>query len=100
MAGRSAPPIRPKGLPKTGGRKKGTPNKATVEGREFARSIVDDAAYRERLRARMLSGEANPAIEQLVWHYAYGKPTESLDVNVKFSLAEKLRKALERANAQ
>ncbi|SAL10444.1 hypothetical protein AWB73_00112 [Caballeronia turbans] len=33
---------RPKGLPKTGGRQKGTPNKATVAVKEAFRAAFDD----------------------------------------------------------
>jgi hypothetical protein len=69
-------PGRPKGTPKTGGRKKGTPNKATVEARAFASSIVDDPKYQANLRKRALAGKLKPQIEAMLWHYAKGKPVE------------------------
>ena len=65
-----------KGKPKTGGRKPGTPNKATVEIKEFARSILEDPLYQKRLKDRVIQGKA-PHIEALLFHYAYGKPTET-----------------------
>ena len=60
------------------GRPKGVPNKATVVGREFARQLVEDPKYRERLQKRMDTGELAPVLEQMIWNYAYGKPPQSL----------------------
>lgn len=65
--------------PKTGGRKAGTTNKATVEIKEFARSILEDPLYQKRLRGRVGQGKA-PQIEVLMFHYAYGKPKEHFSV--------------------
>ena len=61
-----------------GGRKAGTPNKATAEVRAIARSFVDDPAYREMLKLRLQNGTAGP-MEQVLWAYGYGKPTEPRD---------------------
>ena len=71
---------RKKGTPKTGGRTKGTPNKATVEVREAARQLVEDPEYRENLAKRIRAGIAAPGMEALLWHYAYGKPKELVEV--------------------
>ena len=68
-----------KGKPKTGGRQTGTPNKATVEIKEFARSILEDPLYQKRLRGRVSQGKATQ-IEVLLFHYAYGKPKEHFSV--------------------
>jgi hypothetical protein len=68
-----------KGKPKTGGRKAGTTNKATVEIKEFARSILEDPLYQKRFRVRIIQGKA-PQIEVLLFHYAYGKPKEHFSV--------------------
>ncbi len=67
---------------KTGGRQKGTVNKATAEVRAVCAAIVDDATYRKNLTARARRGELAPAIEAMLWHYAFGKPKDSLDVTV------------------
>ena len=64
-----------KGKPKTGGRQAGTPNKGTVEIKEFARSTLEDPLYQKRLRDRVIQGKA-PQLEVLLFHYAYGKPKE------------------------
>ena len=59
------------------GRRKGTPNKATVEIRQLARDLVDDAAYRDALRTRLINGTAG-AMEPMLWAYAYGKPKDTV----------------------
>jgi hypothetical protein len=76
-----------KGKSKTGGRKAGTPNKATVEIKELARSLLEDPIYQTNLRKRLRDGEASQ-IEQLLYHYAYGKPTDNLKVGREFTLEE------------
>lgn len=79
--GNSRPPGRPKGTPKTGGRQKGTPNKVTVEVREMARRLVEDPEYQKNLKTRLLDGSAGPGVESMLWHYAYGKPKERVEVS-------------------
>jgi hypothetical protein len=66
------------GRPKTGGRKKGTPNKATGEIKTFAKQFLESAAYRASLEQRVRAGEA-PHMETLLHHYAYGKPKELVE---------------------
>ena len=65
------------GHKKTGGRMKGTPNKATVEIKELAREILEDPAYQKHLRVRIIQGKAE-RIEALLYHYAYGRPVENI----------------------
>ena len=62
------------------GRPAGTPNRATKEARLFCQRLVSDSEYRENLEARLRAGTLPPALESLIWHYAYGKPPASLDV--------------------
>jgi hypothetical protein len=62
------------------GRPKGTPNKITIEAKELARELVENPAYRSRLKARLLKGKLAPAMETMLWHYAYGKPKETHEV--------------------
>jgi hypothetical protein len=64
---------------KTGGRTKGTPNKATAEAQEFCRELLEGEVYRRKLRQRLLAGKVAPAFEATLWHYAYGKPKESVE---------------------
>ena len=58
---------------KVGGRAKGVPNRATAEIRDFARNLLEDPAYKEALRERLIKGQAGSVEIQLL-HYAYGKP--------------------------
>jgi len=67
---------------KTGGRRKGTPNKVTAEARAVCAAILDDPTYRTNLTARARAGTLAPAVEAMLWHYAFGKPKESLEVTV------------------
>ena len=62
------------------GRRKGVPNKATLEVRQFCASIVDDPAYQRSIRERAFAGELPPAMEALLWHYRFGKPKEEAHV--------------------
>ena len=58
-----------------GGRPKGALNRATLEIRALARSLVEDPAYLAALRRRLAEGKAGP-LEPLLFAYAYGRPTE------------------------
>lgn len=66
------------GKPKTGGRKAGVPNKTTAAAKEFAQSLVDNPDYRKALEKRIAAGKIAPAVETMIWHYAYGKPKETV----------------------
>src|SRR4029453_16317983 len=65
---------------KTGGRQKGTPNRATAEAKTACSHLVDDPAYRTKLTTRLLSGTIAPAVECMLWHYAKGKPVERVEL--------------------
>lgn len=61
---------------KTGGRRAGSLNKATVEAKAACAALVDDPAYRRSLGRRLRTGKLSPAMECLLWYYAKGKPKE------------------------
>lgn len=61
------------------GRKKGIPNKRSLEIQEFARGLLEDPAYQVQLRARLIAGKT-PVIEQLLYYYAYGKPVDRIEL--------------------
>jgi hypothetical protein len=75
------------GKNKTGGRKPGTPNKATVEIKDLARSLLEDPLYLQNLKERLRSGKAQ-RIEELLYHYAYGKPMQDVEVSAEMTLEE------------
>ncbi len=66
------------GRAKTGGRRAGMPNNATRDVREFARGLVGDTSYQRSLLRRLRSGSLPGTVESLLWHYAFGKPKETL----------------------
>jgi len=63
-----------------------------VEVKAAARLLIEDAEYRRRLLRRLRAGEAG-ALEPLLWYYAYGKPTERIDANIRPPLAILFRTA-------
>ena len=71
-------PGRPKGLPKTGGRKKGSTDRLTEEVRDIARGLLDET-YRKALKDRLARGVAG-SIEPKLWEYGYGKTREVIDL--------------------
>jgi len=71
---------RPKGIPKTGGRQMGTPNKVIVEVRTWARSVVEDRRVHAKTREMARTGRLAPAILIELLHYAYGKPKDTMCV--------------------
>jgi hypothetical protein len=87
------PPRRKKGTPKSGGRKKGTPNKATVEAKAACAEIVDNPRYRKKLLAKACKGTLPPAVETMLWHYAKGKPKETVALEGDLDVSVGLRAA-------
>lgn len=63
------------------GRPKGLLNKTTQAAQDFARGIVESADYRAALQAKVRAGTLAPAVESMLWHYAYGKPKESIEIS-------------------
>ncbi len=55
------------------GRRKGQPNKATFEVKEWCRSVLESDEYREAAARRIIEGTA-PHFETLAYQYGYGKP--------------------------
>jgi hypothetical protein len=79
------------------GRKPG-PNKSTIEIRAAAKLLVEDELYRKNLLARITLGEA-PHMEVLLWHYAYGKPKDLMEVKDQANHLEHLDAAQLEAHA-
>lgn len=62
-----------------GGRPPGRKNNTTVEVRDAARRLVGDAEYRRSLRERLRNGNAGQ-MESVLWYYAYGKPSDKVEL--------------------
>jgi len=64
---------------KTGGRTAGTPNKVTADVKARCRELLEDDTYKASFLVRWQSNTLPPQLEQMVWHYAHGKPTEHVE---------------------
>jgi hypothetical protein len=84
---RTPPPPRARGSPKTGGRQKGTRNHATLEIKAFAHSVLNDPGYRKNVLVRMRALEPPAHLETLLYHYAFGKPPQALELSGTFDHA-------------
>jgi hypothetical protein len=82
MAPRKAPPtaFKPGQSGNPAGRKAGIPNKVTKEIREIAQDLIGSTTYRARLQKSLDEGKCHPSVETMLWHYAYGKPKETVKV--------------------
>ena len=63
------------------GRPKGSLNRITKQAREFARKILDSEEYRNSIERRIGKDSLPGGVEVMLWYYAYGKPTEKVDVS-------------------
>ena len=80
---RKRKPGRPKGTPKTGGRKKGTQNRATRAWKEFVAACADDTELQDALRSRCLD---RPDLLLRVAEPAVGKPKETVVVESELKM--------------
>lgn len=64
---------------KTGGRKKGTPNRAGGEVEARCRALIESTTYQDYFQRRLSDGTLPPMLEKMAWEYAYGKPVERLE---------------------
>ncbi len=62
--------------PPGSGRKRASKNRSTVEVRSLAQNLLSDRKYLDNLRKRLNDGKLPPAVETMLWHYAYGRPAE------------------------
>lgn len=63
------------------GRPRGTQNRVTQDVQAIARGLVDNPTYRRRLLQNLTSGTLHPAVETMLWHYAYGKPKTEVEIS-------------------
>lgn len=60
----------------------GVPNRASTVARIAALRLLESVDYVESLKARVKAGTLAPAIEKMLWHYAYGRPVERIELSV------------------
>ena len=75
-----------KGHKKLGGRKAGTPNKRTLDLKEFFRGLLTDPIilqkWKDELHSSKPLGRSNFKLIELAYAYAWGKPKEKIDLGV------------------
>jgi hypothetical protein len=82
---------------KTGGRVKGTPNKATAEIKDVARQHGPQAiAVLARLMVEAESEQARVAAANAILDRGYGKPSQHIDANVNVTAQEDALDQLDR----
>jgi len=79
--------------------------------RTWAKRLLESDSYRKTVQQRLENGTLPPQLEVLLYHYAFGKPAETLNVSVSMedmssmtteqlaARAEELTKALNEAKA-
>ncbi len=74
----------PKGRPKPpgSGRKRGTPNKTTRDVRGWAAKVLEHPEVQEKTLELAKAGKLAPAILIELMHYAYGKPKDTLAIEL------------------
>lgn len=60
----------------------GATNFTRHEAQKFARSILESETYRADIKRRAETGTLAPGIEAMLWHYAYGKPIEQVNLSI------------------
>ena len=68
-----------KGRPKTGGRRKGTPNRATKAVKEFLSDLLERPDVQDAIRDRILRGDTTAFFKAV--EIVHGKPRQALEVN-------------------
>jgi hypothetical protein len=60
------------------GKRKGVQNKVTRAARALAKSIVEDRTVQAKLLSQARCGRLAPPVMAMLFHYAYGKPKETV----------------------
>jgi hypothetical protein len=68
-----------KGRTKTGGRRRGTPNRATRAVKEFLSEILNQADVQDAIRDRILKGDTSAFFKAI--EIVHGKPRQAVEVN-------------------
>lgn len=93
---RTVPAPQPKGHRVPGsGRKKGTPNRVSVEAKLLCEQLVNDPHYQWRLREDFRLRRVHPTIEAMVWAYFRGKPLQPVAVSGQVGVAHRFERERE-----
>jgi hypothetical protein len=94
---RKLPPPHPRGKPRTpgSGRRRGTPNRKTVELRALMGVLAGDVDYQRRLISDFRRRRVHPTIEALVWAHVVGKPTDRVQLSADLRMNQRLDREVE-----
>ena len=94
---RRPPPEHPRGAPRTpgSGRKRGNPNRKTVELLQLMGVLAGDVDYQYLLREDFRRRRVHPAVETLVWSHVIGKPTDRVQLTASVTMNQKLEEERE-----
>lgn len=53
------------------------------EAQRFCREILESNTYRDNLKLRAEQGTLAPAMESMLWAYAYGKPPDQIKISLE-----------------
>ena len=62
------------------GRPKGCKDKVRRQVKTIALDLLGDDEYQRNLAKRLRKGTLAPALEAMLWHYAFGKPVERMEI--------------------
>jgi Resolvase, N terminal domain len=81
-----------RGMPRTAGsgRKRGTPNRKTVELRMLMGALVGDIDYQCKLRSDFRKWRLYPSTAIRLWEYTIGKPKEQIEMSANVTMNERL----------
>jgi len=66
---------------------------ANFAAQSAAKRIIDSPDYVRNLETRAKAGNLAPAVEAMLWHYAFGKPVETIEVSHHLDKLEELSDA-------
>jgi hypothetical protein len=65
------------------GRPRGSVSQKTLEVQAYAKGVVEDPEVRAQILAQAQAGLLPPPVMTMLFHYAYGRPKETIDVTVE-----------------
>lgn len=68
--------------------------------KDLCLGIVESPAYLEKVQQRAESGSLPPAVETMLWHYAFGKPAETVELKVQAPTTAELQDLSDEALAE
>jgi hypothetical protein len=67
------------------------PPRKKFELRKTASDMINDRRYQKQLLEQMRTRKLRPAVEVMLWYYAYGKPKEMVEHTGAVSVEDELR---------